>query len=81
MNAKRPPGGETGGPTDQRRPSCGPVVMVTQATDGWSQEFGQPSNYSLDPVTLARHVRQLRRSGWQSWEVKVRFDLGRGEVA
>lgn len=39
--------------------------------------FGRPSNYSLSLPELARHVRQLRRRGWQSWEIKVRFDFGR----
>jgi hypothetical protein len=41
-----------------------------------TQRFGQPSNYSLDPVTLATHVRGLRRDGWQSWEIRARFDFG-----
>jgi hypothetical protein len=36
--------------------------------------FGQPSNYSLSRIELARHVRELRRQGWQSWEIKQRFD-------
>ena len=35
--------------------------------------FGQPSTYSLDQVTLARHVRSLRRAGWQPWEIRRRF--------
>ena len=35
--------------------------------------IGQPSNYGMDPVTLARHIRQLRRQGWQSWEIRARF--------
>jgi len=39
-----------------------------------AERFGQPSNYSLARYELARHVRQLRRSGWQSWEIRVRFD-------
>jgi hypothetical protein len=38
--------------------------------------FGRPSTYSLDAVTLAHHVRDLRRQGWQSWEVRARFDFG-----
>jgi hypothetical protein len=40
------------------------------------RRFGQPSSYSLTAIELAAHVRQLRRSGWQSWEVRVRFDFG-----
>lgn len=39
--------------------------------------FGQPSTYSLSPHELAAHVRQLRRQGWQPWEVRARFDFGR----
>lgn len=37
--------------------------------------FGEPSNYSLTRIELARHVRQLRRTGWQSWEIRARFDF------
>jgi len=37
--------------------------------------FGQPSSYSLDAAVLARHVRELRRAGWQSWEIRARFDF------
>jgi hypothetical protein len=43
--------------------------------------FGQPSSYSLSPTELAAHVRQLRRSAWQSWEVNTRFDFSRGQAA
>lgn len=39
--------------------------------------FGQPSTYSLSAIELARHVRRLRRSGWQHWEIVTRFDVGR----
>jgi hypothetical protein len=39
-----------------------------------AHRFGQPSNYSLAPQELAAHIRRLRRQGWQSWEVVVRFD-------
>jgi hypothetical protein len=37
--------------------------------------FGQPSNYSLSGAELAAHVRRLRQSGWQGWEVARRFDF------
>jgi hypothetical protein len=37
------------------------------------ERFGQPSNYSLPGWHLARHVRQLRQSGWQAWELRARF--------
>ena len=36
--------------------------------------FGQPSSYSLSRLELSRHICELRRSGWQPWEIKVRFD-------
>jgi hypothetical protein len=36
--------------------------------------FGQPSNYSLAPHELAAHIRHLRHQGWQSWEIRTRFD-------
>ncbi len=39
--------------------------------------FGEPSSYSLGRLEMAQHVRQLRRSGWQGWEVAARFDFGR----
>jgi hypothetical protein len=35
--------------------------------------FGRPSNYSLSRLELARHIRRLRRQGWQSWEIRARF--------
>lgn len=34
-----------------------------------------PSSYSLTAAELARHVRSLRRAGWQHWEVKAKFDF------
>jgi hypothetical protein len=37
--------------------------------------FGQPSSYSLSPAELAAHIRRLRQSGWQGWEVRQRFDF------
>jgi hypothetical protein len=36
----------------------------------------QASDYSLPAVELAAHVRQLRRDGWQGWEVRARFGFG-----
>jgi hypothetical protein len=33
-----------------------------------------PSTYSLPRPELAAHIRQLRRDGWQSWEIRARFD-------
>jgi hypothetical protein len=34
----------------------------------------QPSNYSLSPWELTAHIRHLRHQGWQSWEIRARFD-------
>jgi hypothetical protein len=39
-------------------------------------QFRRPSSYSLTHAELAAHIRSLRRQGWQSWEVRVRFDTG-----
>jgi hypothetical protein len=36
----------------------------------------RPSRYSLAAHELAAHIRQLRRQGWQSWEIRARFDYG-----
>ena len=36
-------------------------------------QFGVPSNYSLSRGELAAHIRQLRRDGWQGWEIRARF--------
>jgi hypothetical protein len=43
--------------------------------------FGEPSSYSLPRASLARHARQLRRQGWQRWELLARFDLRTGSDA
>jgi hypothetical protein len=42
--------------------------------DGAPVLSGQPSGYSLPPARLAAHVRALRRSGWQRWEFRRRFE-------
>jgi hypothetical protein len=73
-------GSPTGSAIDNAGPGERPGVDC-MVTDGavihpLTQRFGQPSNYSLDPVTLATHVRGLRRDGWQSWEIRARFDFG-----
>jgi hypothetical protein len=44
--------------------------------DAAAPRFGSPSTYSLPARDLGRHIRQLRRQGWQSWEVRVRFGFG-----
>jgi hypothetical protein len=38
--------------------------------------IGPPSSYGMTHAQLAAHVRQLRREGWQSWEIRARFDFG-----
>jgi hypothetical protein len=56
----------------------GPSVDIT-VTDINSpkitHQFGRPSTYSLAPRELAAHIKDLRRQGWQSWEVRARFDM------
>ena len=54
--------------------------MSTAANTGVSTvahgaDFGRPSNFSLSHADLARHIRHLRRAGWQSWEIRARFDF------
>jgi hypothetical protein len=41
-----------------------------------SGRFTLPSSYSLSHAELAVHIRRLRRSGWQPWEIRARFDFG-----
>jgi hypothetical protein len=50
---------------------CGAVLYSTGPTapDG-------PSTFGLTRSELIAHVRELRRSGWQPWEIQARFDLG-----
>lgn len=72
---KRPPGCDSGGTADQRIGGSGSACIVAHPADiAVLHRFGRPSSYSLDPLTLAAHVRQLRRAGWQSWEIRERFD-------
>ncbi len=59
----------------------GPAATITalptpiiRATSRVTHTFGQPSNYSLAAHELAAHIRQLGRQGWQSWEIRARFD-------
>jgi hypothetical protein len=40
-----------------------------------SLRFGRPSSFSLSHAELATHIRSLRRTGWQGWEVRARFDF------
>jgi hypothetical protein len=52
-------------------------IVPYGAVDPRSTQFGRPSSYSLPVAVLAAHVRDLRRSGWQSWEIRARFDFRR----
>jgi len=38
--------------------------------------FGRPSSFGLTYAELTAEVRRRRRDGWQSWEVRARFDFG-----
>jgi hypothetical protein len=69
----RGPGRRFPGPRENDAPGAATVVaMVGHAGD--VHRFGQPSTYSLPAAVLAAHVRELRRSGWQGWEVRRRFE-------
>jgi hypothetical protein len=37
--------------------------------------FCRPSDFSLSEAELHAHALQLRRSGWQPWEIRVRFGI------
>jgi hypothetical protein len=59
--------------TPDQEPTRAP--QVTRGTCHAVTRFGRPSNYSLPAWELARHIRQLRRQGWQHWEIRARFDF------
>jgi hypothetical protein len=61
--------------TIQRDPGSRAIRQIRQLRDcpGNERRFGRPSDYGLTRRELATHVRQLRRSGWQDWELGVRF--------
>jgi hypothetical protein len=76
MAAKHGPRRQAGG-QETGAGSSTSSLSVHGAGDGRRPtRFGQPSSYSLSAMELAAHLRQLRRSGWQSWEVRARFDFG-----
>jgi len=75
--AQDPGSGKPGSPTSadaciltRDRDSRRLRLLLSHDSD---QVFGQPSTYSLDQITLAHHIRTLRRSGWQAWEIRARF--------
>jgi hypothetical protein len=71
-------------PGEVTTPHQGPSVEIRHDTDSQSLRHGavnvvdlaawQPSTYSLSPWELAQHIRHLRHEGWQSWEIRARFD-------
>jgi hypothetical protein len=78
----RGPGRRFPGPRENDSPGAATVaVIVGHAgeihTDALVQRFGQPSSYSLSAAELAAEVRRRRREGWQSWEIRARFDFWR----
>ncbi len=55
---------------------------LTRAAPGGTVPIvGQPSSYSLSAADLARHIRQLRRHGWQHWEIRARFEFEPSDAA
>jgi hypothetical protein len=50
--------------------------MVTDGTVTTPAPFGRPSTYGLSPLELVGHIRELRRAGWQGWEIRARFTFG-----
>jgi hypothetical protein len=75
-------GGEHVSISVQLRRRCEAAWRLPSLPDGHRDplddpaRFALPSDYSLRAVELAAHVRQLRRSGWQGWEVRARFGFG-----
>jgi hypothetical protein len=72
--ATRNAGARAPGPGSRLTLTAAPTPPSTGKAVVNLRRFGEPSTYSLAPAELAAHIRQLRRSGWQSWEVRVRFD-------
>jgi hypothetical protein len=78
----RPPGSDSRGPEDTRPGGGESFAMVGHGAGPVSvHRFGQPSSYSLTHAELTAEVRRRRREGWQSWEIRARFDFSRGEAA
>lgn len=79
----RPPDRRTApGHHTQRRSSPSDSAATTQPMSVLMvARFGRPSTYSLAPRDLAVHIRDLRRQGWQSWEIRARFDTDWRNVA
>lgn len=60
--------------TRSRGPGSGRLAHQTNADACIVDDrFGEPSYYGMTHAELAAYIRQLRREGWQSWEIRVRF--------
>jgi hypothetical protein len=74
-----PPRDAAGPPKRARRThhiaATSPPSRVTVLVIVSDYGFDGPSTYSLSAAELAAHIRQLRRQGWQSWEIRARFDF------
>lgn len=57
------------------RQAAKPVPLADAAAEPERRRFGQPSSYSLSSRELAAEIRRRRRDGWQSWEIRARFDF------
>jgi len=72
----RGPGRRFPGPRENDSPAAATVAVIVGHGDD-ADRFGQPSNFGLSPAELTAEVRRRRREGWQSWEIRARFDFWR----
>jgi hypothetical protein len=56
-------------------PGAGDAGRPRPQAPGRPHQVSGPSDYSLTQAEMAGHARQLRRDGWQPWEIRVRFDV------
>jgi hypothetical protein len=76
----RPPDRDAAGPPKRARrthhlAATSPPSRVTVLVIVSDHGLDGPSTYGLTHAELATHIRQLRRAGWQSWEIRARFDF------
>lgn len=65
------------GPAKRGSPTSADTAMVGHGAGAvLAQHFGRPSSYSLTHRELTAELRRCRREGWQSWEIRARFDFG-----
>jgi hypothetical protein len=82
VGAKVPRGSDSPGHRNESPAAATVIAMVGHGADvAGEHRFGQPSTYSLPPAVLAAHIRYLRRSGWQHWEIAERFTFDFGTCA